>query len=155
LKASPVPNLESRVHFLKMDVSQEASIGEAASELKNQTRSLHNHLSVNLIGPILVMKHFSSLFSAPSKDSAPGTTGKAGLNQAMRTASVELARKGILTVSLHPGTVDTDLSRNFVKNAPHVIPPDEAAHLLWTVIRNLKDTDNGGFFDQNGKPIIW
>ncbi|KAJ3211648.1 hypothetical protein HDU67_004371 [Dinochytrium kinnereticum] len=216
LNGSASSDVERRVHFLNMDVTNESSISDAAAKVKSTLgdrplrllvncaghlnpekalsqithESLLEHLSVNLIGPVLVMKHFSTLFAAPSKDvdasgskslqsilpkpicanisARTGSIGdnrlggwysyrisKAGLNQATRTASVELGRKGILTVSLHPGTVDTELSRKFVKNAPHVYPPDESAHLLWTVMRGLKEADNGGFFDQNGKPIVW
>ncbi|KAJ3102216.1 hypothetical protein HDU97_000713 [Phlyctochytrium planicorne] len=80
---------------------------------------------------------------------------KAALNQATKTLSVEIGRKGIVAVSLHPGTVDTDLSRNFVKNAPHVLKADESASLLWNVMRKLTLEHNGTFLDQNGLPIIW
>ncbi|KAJ3111311.1 hypothetical protein HDU96_005799 [Phlyctochytrium bullatum] len=208
----------SRVRFIAMDVTEEASVRAAAEEAKTALggeknlrllvncagwlqpekalgqvtkESLLEHLSTNLIGAVLVMKHFSPLFSPPSKSPAPASTptslqtllprpvcasisartgsigdnklggwysyriAKAGLNQAVRTASVELGRKGVVTVALHPGTVDTDLSRPFVKNAPHLLTPDQSADLLWSVIRGLKESDNGGFLDQNAKPIVW
>ncbi|KAI9358586.1 hypothetical protein DFJ73DRAFT_622266 [Zopfochytrium polystomum] len=79
---------------------------------------------------------------------------KAGLNQATRTIGVELARKGIVTVALHPGTVDTDLSRPHIKNVKHdILSADESAAKLWDVVKKLKQENSGGFFDQNGVTI--
>jgi NAD(P)-dependent dehydrogenase (short-subunit alcohol dehydrogenase family) len=88
------------------------------------------HLQVNTIGPLLVSKHFSPMFGVPDKNAEfkhpllvnlsarTGSIGdnhlggwysyrlsKAALNQVTRTLAVELGRRGIVCVSLHPGTV--------------------------------------------------
>jgi NAD(P)-dependent dehydrogenase (short-subunit alcohol dehydrogenase family) len=131
------------------------------------------HFLVNSIGPMLVAKHFSGLLTAKNAkwinmSARTGSIGdnslggwhsyrmsKAALNQLTKTLSVELGRKGASVVSLHPGTVDTDLSRPYVKNAPHLMTADESANLLMDIILNLKPEDNGTFLDFKKKPIVW
>ncbi|RKO89219.1 hypothetical protein BDK51DRAFT_21781 [Blyttiomyces helicus] len=82
---------------------------------------------------------------------------KAGLNQFTKTLSCELGRKGVTVISYHPGTVDTDLSRKFVKGVDpaKLFSPDQAAAYMLAVIQGLKETDNGTFVDFAGKPIPW
>ena len=43
---------------------------------------------------------------------------KAAQHQFTRTLSIEMKRKGVLCVALHPGTVDTGLSKPFQRNVP-------------------------------------
>ena len=92
---------------------------------------LERTFKVNVIGPSLVARHFlpimrregKSVFAALSarvgsiSDNRLGgwfgyRSAKAALNQMLKTASIEHARRwpdGIV-LGLHPGTVDTDLS---------------------------------------------
>jgi hypothetical protein len=75
----------------------------------------------------------------------------------LKTFAVEHARRwpdGVIA-ALHPGTVDTELSKPF---SSRVVPeklftPDvSAAHLL-RVIDGLSAADSGGFFAWDGSPI--
>ena len=131
---------------------------------------------VNTIGPALVLKHFLPLLSKRGRSvvailsARVGSIGdnrlggwysyrasKAAVNQIVRTASTELSRraKDAICVALHPGTVDTGLTRPFVKSGLEVQVPDLAARRLLDVIAALKPADSGNFFDHRGERIIW
>jgi len=131
---------------------------------------------VNTIGPALVMRHLLPLLPRQGRCVAAflsarvGSIGdnrlggwygyrasKAALNQLVRTASIELARrnKQALCVALHPGTVDTALSQPFAKTGLEVRPPALAAQQLLQVIDTLPEGSGGGFFDHQGLPVPW
>ncbi|MEK9850192.1 MAG: SDR family NAD(P)-dependent oxidoreductase [Candidatus Puniceispirillum sp.] len=82
---------------------------------------------------------------------------KAALNQYIRSISIELARYNpqSCVVSLHPGTVDTALSKPFQSkvDASQLQTPQETARRLWTVLDHLGGQDSGGFFAYDGTPI--
>ena len=82
---------------------------------------------------------------------------KAALNQLIRTASVELrrTRPGAIIVGLHPGTVDTGLSKPFQGNVQpgRLFTPDRAAVQLLDVLEGLKSGDSGRLFDWEGKKV--
>ena len=82
---------------------------------------------------------------------------KAALNQIIRTCSIELARKrpNALCVGLHPGTVDTALSKPFQRNVPDgkLFTPAYAAERLLGVIDALAPQDTGRVFDWAGEPV--
>ncbi len=82
---------------------------------------------------------------------------KAAQNQALKTASIELGRRGIVVVALHPGTVDTDLSMPFQKNVAKgkLFPVDMAANQLLDVIDSLELSDNGSFLAYDRSLIPW
>jgi NAD(P)-dependent dehydrogenase (short-subunit alcohol dehydrogenase family) len=84
---------------------------------------------------------------------------KAAANQLVKTLSVELARKNpaAAIVALHPGTVDTPLSRPFQRNVPdgRLFPAAQAAAQLWRVIDGLGPADTGRFLDWAGEPVPW
>ncbi|MFN3592418.1 MAG: SDR family NAD(P)-dependent oxidoreductase [Thermaurantiacus sp.] len=84
---------------------------------------------------------------------------KAALNQLIRTLSVELQRKNAnaIIAALHPGTVDTGMSKPFQRNVPpeRLFPPGTSAAHLWRVIDSLTPDDSGGFFAWDGTPIPW
>lgn len=110
--------------------------------------------AVNCTGPALVARHFlpllprrgRSVFAAVSArvgsigDNRLGgwygyRAAKAALNMTLKGLSIELARRApeALCIGLHPGTVDTALSRPFQGGvaAGRLFSPDEsAAHLL-------------------------
>lgn len=132
--------------------------------------------AVNAIGPALLMKHLLPLLprsgrsvfatlSAKVGSIGDNTLGgwysyrasKAALNQLVRTAAIELARRKpeAICVALHPGTVDTGLSSDFAKNGLTVRRPQEAAALLKGVLDSLTPAQSGGFFDYNGNPLPW
>jgi len=77
-----------------------------------------------------------------------------------RAVGAELARRDALgrqgiVVALHPGTVDTPLSRPFQANVRPgaLFTPDRAAVQLLDVIDALKVTDSGRHLDWEGKEI--
>lgn len=138
--------------------------------------ALAHVMQVNAIGPALVMRHFLPLLPRQGRvvaafvsarvgsigDNALGgwyayRASKAALNQLVRTAAIELARRNreALCVALHPGTVDTPLSRPFARQGLNVRPPDVAAAELLAVLDGLPAGSSGQFFDQNGLPVRW
>jgi NAD(P)-dependent dehydrogenase (short-subunit alcohol dehydrogenase family) len=131
---------------------------------------------VNTLGPLLVAKHFfpllprsgKSVFAAISArlgsigDNRLGgwysyRASKAALNQAIRTSSIELARRApdAICMVLHPGTVDTGLSRPFSRTRRHTMTPSDSAAMLLSVIDNATSKNSGEFLDQNGLKIPW
>ncbi len=132
--------------------------------------------AVNAIGPALVAKHFLPLtakgnravFAALSArvgsitDNKLGgwygyRAAKAALNQLIRTIAIEEKRRNdrSIVVALHPGTVDTDLSRPFQGRVTPgtLFTPDRAAMQLLDVIEDLKVTDSGKHFAWDGAEI--
>jgi NAD(P)-dependent dehydrogenase (short-subunit alcohol dehydrogenase family) len=132
--------------------------------------------TLNAIGPALVGKHFlpqlprqgRSVFAALSarvgsiEDNRLGgwhayRASKAALNMLLKNFAIELARRApdALCVGLHPGTVDSALSRPFQANAPagKLFAPDvSAAHLL-QVLERLTPADSGGVHAWDGQRI--
>ena len=132
--------------------------------------------AVNAIGPAMVMKHFlpllpregkSAFATLSAKVGSIGDNGyggwysyrasKAALNQLVRTAAIELARRRgeTLCVAIHPGTTDTPLSEPFGKAGLTVRPPDESAARILGVIDRLGVADSGGFFNHDGTALPW
>jgi NAD(P)-dependent dehydrogenase (short-subunit alcohol dehydrogenase family) len=133
-------------------------------------------LAVNAIGPALVAKHFLPLMPKTGRsvlailsarvgsisDNRLGgwygyRMGKAALNQLIRTLSIEDKRRNDrgIVIGLHPGTVDTALSKPFQANvrAGTLFTPDRAASQLLDVIDELKVTDSGKVIDFEGKEV--
>ncbi|ESO85045.1 hypothetical protein LOTGIDRAFT_131045 [Lottia gigantea] len=73
---------------------------------------------------------------------------KAALNMATKNLSIELGRgkNKVICVSLHPGTVDTDLSKPYHKNVPKLFTPEYSVDCLLKVIESLEIDDSGKFF---------
>ena len=130
--------------------------------------------AINAIGPALLMKHFLPLLprDAPAVfatlSAKVGSIGdnrlggwysyrasKAALNQLVRTAAIELARthRQAVCVALHPGTVETPLSRPFAKVGLQPLTPETAARELLAGLARLGPADSGGFFDRHGAPL--
>lgn len=135
---------------------------------------------VNSAGPLLMVKHFSSLIPRKGRavianlSARVGSIGdnrlggwyayrasKAAQNMFTRTVAIELGRhrrRGeLICVALHPGTVDTDLSRPFQSHVPDkkLFDPPRAARQLLDVIAELRPEDSGNFFDWAGEPVPW
>lgn len=131
--------------------------------------------ALNAIGPALVIKHglrllpldrvaklavLSARVGSIGDNALGGWYGyraaKAGLNQILRTASVEATRthpQSVL-VALHPGTVETGLAPAHRAGHPAVAPSVAAGHLL-SVLDGLGPADTGGFFDWKGDVVPW
>ncbi|WP_300394807.1 SDR family NAD(P)-dependent oxidoreductase [Henriciella sp.] len=131
---------------------------------------------VNTFGPGLVAKHFlprmpregRTVFAALSarvgsiSDNGFGgwhayRASKAALNMLIRNYAIEQARKNesSICVGLHPGTVDTGLSKPFQTNVPdrQLFSPEQSAGYLLDVIDGLTAKDSGRLFDWQGKEI--
>jgi NAD(P)-dependent dehydrogenase (short-subunit alcohol dehydrogenase family) len=132
--------------------------------------------AVNTIGPALIAKHCLPLlrqtgravFAALSarvgsiEDNQLGgwhgyRASKAALNQLVRNFAIELARKNseAIAVSLHPGTVDTNLSKPFQRGLPSGQPfsPYTSATNLLKVIGQLKPQHSGHLIAWDGSRI--
>ena len=137
--------------------------------------ALAEQFAVNAIGPALILKHALRLmprdrpcqFAALSArvgsigDNALGgwysyRAAKAALNQLMHTAAIEVARSHPLAVVsvLHPGTVATGFTKDYVANRVTVTPGQAATNLL-AVLDALTPADTGSFFDAAGARILW
>ena len=170
--AGPPPKLVIVATGVLQDegTSPEKALADLAPE-----RLLHSY-AVNAVGPALVMKHFlpllpkvgepvlavlSARVGSISDNNLGGWHGyrasKAALNMLVRGAAIEARRRHprTIVVGLHPGTVDTALSRPFQGNvAPgSLFKPDRSAVQLLDVIDGLKPQDSGRCFGWDGEEI--
>lgn len=154
--------------------------GDAGQPERSWTQLDPGYLSqaflVNAIGPALVIKHFLPLLPrqgacvsafVSAKVGSIGDNGlggwygyraaKAALNQLVKTASIEQARRNraAAIVALHPGTVDTPLSKPFSKSGLNVRAPEVAAREIVDVLQRLGPQDNGSFVDYRGQTLPW
>ena len=83
---------------------------------------------------------------------------KAALNMIIKTAAIELERrdKTAKIIGLHPGTVDTNLSKPFQGGTPEekIFTPQQSIDYLTKVIDSSTPQDTGKIFDWQGKEII-
>ncbi|MEO1397690.1 MAG: SDR family NAD(P)-dependent oxidoreductase [Pseudomonadota bacterium] len=131
---------------------------------------------VNAIGPALAAKNFLPLLNREGKtvfaalsarvgsisDNRIGgwygyRAAKSGLNQLLKTASIEHARRWRHTaiIGLHPGTVDTGLSKPFQRNVADskLFTPEFSAGSLLSVIDGITSKDTGKVFDWAGEEV--
>jgi NAD(P)-dependent dehydrogenase (short-subunit alcohol dehydrogenase family) len=84
---------------------------------------------------------------------------KTAQNMFTRTLSIELARRApnVICLALHPGTVDTDLSRPFQASVPadRLFDPPRAARQLLQVIDAASPQESGRFLAWDGSLIPW
>lgn len=134
--------------------------------------------AINSIGPALIAKHVKqhlprdrrTVFAALSarvgsiSDNRLGgwhsyRCAKSALNMILRNFAVELARTHPLAVvaSLHPGTVDSALSKPFQRTLPpgQLRSPTHAARDLLQALDGLGAGDSGHFFDWKGDRIAF
>ncbi|MBS9718467.1 SDR family NAD(P)-dependent oxidoreductase [Pseudohalocynthiibacter aestuariivivens] len=137
--------------------------------------SLRRQFNVNAIGPVILLKHALRLLPRDQRavfavlsarvgsisDNRLGgwysyRAAKAALNQLIHTASIETARTHpkLICAVLHPGTVQTALTKKYAGGNPSV-PAEEAADNLLRVIGGLREKDSGAFFDWAGHKIEW
>ena len=132
--------------------------------------------AVNAAGPALVAKHFLPALRKNSKtmfaslSARVGSIGdnrlggwysyrasKAALNMLLKTLAIEHARQwpDSVVAGLHPGTVDTGLSRPFTSRTPKeaLFSPETSARHLLNVMDQLCPEDSGGVFAWDGSRI--
>lgn len=134
--------------------------------------SVDNLLSVfhiNAIGPLKVIEAFIPnlqqganklvvTISSRMGSIADNTSGyhyayrmsKAALNQAMKSAAIELADKNIKVISLHPGWVKTDMGG---ERADKTIP--DSVSEMRSVINGADELQSGGLYAYDGSIIPW
>ncbi|MDC0037014.1 short-chain dehydrogenase, partial [bacterium] len=82
---------------------------------------------------------------------------KTALNMFIKTASIEIKRQNpnAIVVGLHPGTVDSPLSKPFQKNIKpeKLFTPEFSANKLIQVMHSLNINDSGKIFAWDGKQI--
>lgn len=138
--------------------------------------SMARAFAVNASGPALVAKHLLPLLprrersvfavlSARVGSIADNRLGgwvayrasKAALNMIVRTLAIELARRRpqAIIAGLHPGTVNTRLSRPFQSNVPpgKLFRADDAARRLLDVVDGLGRDDSGRVYAYDGSPV--
>jgi NAD(P)-dependent dehydrogenase (short-subunit alcohol dehydrogenase family) len=135
---------------------------------------LQQTFAVNTFGPALLIRHLSplldrqravfALLSAKVGSIGDNRLGgwtayrasKAALNMVIKTASIELRRSQPRTtlIALHPGTVQSALSRPF-RGGELGRPPAQAATDLLHVIDRLTPDDSGEFFSWDGSRLPW
>lgn len=131
---------------------------------------------INTIGPSLVAKHFLPLLNKTRKSAFAAISArvgsvsdnriggwyayrasKAALNQILKSASIELKRSNdkAICVGLHPGTVDTGLSKPFQSGvaAGKLFSSAQSAHYMLRVLDELTAADTGGLYAWDGQAI--
>lgn len=85
-------------------------------------------------------------------------TSKAALNMAIKNIAIEWGRTmpRCTVAGLHPGTVETPLSKPFVKeNQPGLFTPEDSAQYLKAVLDQLTPEQTGQLFAWDGQVIPW
>ncbi len=168
----PAPTLV----FVATGILHDTSSGPEKALKELDATWLAQVYAVNAIGPAMIAKHFLPLmpktgrtvFAALSarvgsiSDNRLGgwhgyRASKAALNQLIRTISIEERRRNSssIVVALHPGTVDTALSKPFQSNvAPgHLFDAGRAAVQLLDVLDGLRPPDSGKLFAWDGAEV--
>jgi NAD(P)-dependent dehydrogenase (short-subunit alcohol dehydrogenase family) len=138
------------------------------------TEQLMELMKINAIGPALTIRHFSKLLDPKNsimvtlsakvgsiEDNRLGgwysyRASKAALNMLIKTASIEWARTKPNTalISMHPGTVNSGLSKPF-RGEQIGRPAHDAAADMFRVIESLKKEDSGSFISYSGERLPW
>ena len=131
--------------------------------------------ALNATGVALAIRHFAPLLASDrrsvfaSLSARVGSIGDNGLggwvsyraakaaqNQILHTAAIEYRRRNrhAILVALHPGTVETPLTRKYAARYP-TITADDSANALLGVIKGLSPDDSGSFWDWKGERVPW
>jgi NAD(P)-dependent dehydrogenase (short-subunit alcohol dehydrogenase family) len=138
--------------FVELDVSQ-----------------LDHTMDVNLYGPLRVTQallpnvyksktrlviNMSSMMGSMEMNTWGCCLGyrasKSALNSVTKTLSVDLGKKDLSFVVLHPGYVKTDMNRGQGNYTA-----EQSGAGLYKVITGLDASDNGKFYDFQGKELPW
>ena len=128
---------------------------------------------INTIGPALVAKHFLPLLSVKKRSALAILTAKVGsisdnflggwysyraskaaLNMIIRTLSIEMARQNAdaVCVGLHPGTVDTNLSKPYQRGVEpgKLFSAKKSAKYLLQVLDSMSPKNSGFIYSWDG-----
>ena len=177
--------MKIRQHPLKLRLVLNATGKLHDLNLKPEKRLQHiersnliESFSINAFAPILLAKTIEEfiqkdlLFNFATISARVGSIGdnrsggwyayraaKAAQNQLFKSLSIEWSRKfpkAVITI-LHPGTVDTALSKPFQKFVPEnkLFTVQMASKYLIEVIQNQEPSNTGKFFAWDGSEIQW
>ncbi len=126
-------------------------------------------LEVNTLGAVRVIEAFTphlergagrlavaltSLMGSIAENTSGGwiayRTSKAALNMAVKCAAIELARRHITCLVMHPGWVRTDMG-----GAQAPLGAEESVASMRRVIAGLNPADSGTFLNYDGRPYRW
>lgn len=153
------------------EIMPEKSLKDLSAE------KFHRIFEANTITPALIAKYFlpklssdnTPIFAALSarvgsiSDNQLGgwyayRASKAALNMIIKNAAIEVSRrnKHAIVVGLHPGTVDSDLSKPFQGNVADgkLFTPEYSAKKLLDVLENLSPEQTGKCFAWDGKEVL-
>ena len=138
-------------------------------------KAMMDQFALNAVGPALVLRHAGRLMAKRRRSvfavlsARVGSIGdnqmggwisyrsaKAAVNQIVHTAAIELSRShpSSICIALHPGTVATPFTEEYLARHP-AVPPDQAAQNLLRVIDGLTPEQTGQFYDWAGKTVPW
>lgn len=133
---------------------------------------LEKNYRINAMGPILLLKHFHALLPREGKSIFASLSAKVGSisdnkiggwysyraakaaqNMLLKNASIELGRKykELVILGLHPGTVDTKLSKPFQGYVSHdIFSPEESVAKLIDAMDEVSANDSGALLSYDG-----
>jgi NAD(P)-dependent dehydrogenase (short-subunit alcohol dehydrogenase family) len=137
---------------------------------------MRKNFEINVMGPALIMKYFLPLLDKEEKSIFASISAKVGsisdnryggwysyraskaaLNQMIKTASIEMKMKNqnAICLAIHPGTVESKLSKPFQKNDLTIQSPQESASNIFKILTSSTSKDTGSFYNWDGKIIDW
>jgi NAD(P)-dependent dehydrogenase (short-subunit alcohol dehydrogenase family) len=176
--AAAAARLESRrfdLIFVATGVLESAGARPEKSFAELDPAAMARVYAANALGPALVVKHFSPLLVAKERSvlaflsARVGSIGdnrlggwmsyrasKAALNQIVRCAAVELkrTRPEAIALALHPGTIDTALTKKYA-GGRFTATPEECAENLLRVCAVATPEMSGRFYAYDGEAIEW
>jgi NAD(P)-dependent dehydrogenase (short-subunit alcohol dehydrogenase family) len=124
----------------------------------------HPRVTVEKLDVTDTVASVESLASAGYPNSYFYAMSKAALNMGLREFALDPgAKRGVTTVLISPGAVDTDMQRGIRADMaqagkPITLPtrtPAEVAHAMVLAIEQLTPEQNGKFFSLSGKEVPW
>ena len=168
-------NLEKPLSDLLSDKPIDILINNAGVGSSNQNFDVVSSkpwlevLKVNLIAPLMITQSIienvkkssakkiyflSSQLGSIAENTSGGMyiyrSSKTGLNQVVKSLSVDLKVHGVTVISLHPGWVKTDMGG---PNAPVSIK--ESIEGMMRVIKTTDIRDTGRFLNYDGRELPW
>lgn len=153
--------------------------GEPEKSMRDLSiNKMQDVFAVNCFGPAMVMKYFLPKLSRAHKtvfaalSARVGSIGdnqlggwysyrasKSALNMIIKTSSIEVARynKNACVIGLHPGTVDTNLSKPFQSHVAKgkLFTPTYSVQQMLSVIHRINAGDSGAVLAYDGSHIPW
>ena len=160
--------------FIATGVLHGAGLSPEKANSQLSADALATAFAINTIGPALVARAVLPLMSRGRKtvlaalsarvgsisDNRLGgwhsyRASKAALNQLIHTMAIEQARRNPdqVLLALHPGTVDSGLSKPFQKGVKTLFTPEESARHLLRVIDQATPAQTGLLLDWQGEVI--